>query len=761
MHIWLQLLARESVFLALLALIGSGPAAYLSDRFDAGARVALAPVLGFCLGSAVVTTILQFAPADSTYWVLAPLAIGSVVLAVWRRRRSSGARHPALISLTPRDVAQLALVCLVVVGPLTYVLHQRNTVGPGDYTFTDGVSYVSEIDGAMTTSTQDAAADWIRITQRGEGRFGDLTQYNWGFRASFNQNLDAAPLEANVTALLGLGATDTFDPFLIVLLLMGALGAFAGVRYVAQAPTWTAVLAGGMFGGAFFLELYFDTYQAAICGLALVVPLVVLGAEIARNQRKTDLALCALVVSGFLTVYPLFVPLVVGALVLVLAVLAVWRRRSGRAVTPYIRPIVLSLVGVAVLASIFEPVAFVRDIHYAEGIINNSVPLPRVGFTLPLDVLPGWLLQTREFWDMPPLGQGGFKQLLLGGVLPLGMLVLVAIALWRYRSTLVLLALAIVCAVVAEYSFASRDACTYCAERNLLPIAPLGAVLVALGVFALIASGSRWAKLVGIVAGVVVVLAVAQRVHVELQRFSNASYFLDTGNRVVLAKLPPGATVQLEGYDAGIQAQAEEGYVYFLANEHVPGRVSVVTATDPYQGLAYLTFDNASVPADTFSPYYDFVLTRLAGIKTARRVIARSGPIALEARARPLDVLPIDGIAVPIVRLDPEGIAFVQGPLAFYLTGNVRNSHVWAYLKFRLSVPVRIPPQRGVRFRQHGQTLTVCAPANGVSPLRIATLSMSASLVPGPVPAGLFPAPVPLHGIALTEMLAAIGSCRP
>ena len=51
------------------------------------------------------------------------------------------------------------------------------------------------------------------------------------------------PLASNVNALLGLGAIDTYDSFLTVLLLMGALGAFASVRHFARAPTLTATLA--------------------------------------------------------------------------------------------------------------------------------------------------------------------------------------------------------------------------------------------------------------------------------------------------------------------------------------------------------------------------------------------------------------------------------------------------------------------------------------------------------------------------------------
>ena len=762
MHIWTELLLREGAFLALLLLLGSGPAAYLSDRFDAGARLALAPILGFCVGSSVTTTILQFAPANSTFFILGPLGLASASLAAWRVSRAADARSWRAC-LTLMDLAQLALVCLVVAGPLTYSLHKRHTVGPAAYTYTDVDGYVAEQNGAMSTSTGDASSAWRRA-QRSDFRFSDLTQYNWGFRADFDQNLDAVPLEANFSALLGLGATETFSPFLIVLLLTGALGVFAGVRYVTRSRTWAASLAGGLFGGPFFLELYYDTYQAAICGLALMMPLVVLAGEMLRTRRTADLILCALVLSGFLTVYPLFVPLVVAALAIVLAGLAIRRRRAGGSLRSYVRPIGIRLLGLGLLAAALEPVAFVRDVHYARAIINNTIPLPRVGYALPLDVLPGWLLQTREFWNMQALGAGGFKQLVLGALIPLCFVGLIVFALWRYRSALVLVVLAGACALVAEYTFASRNACTYCAARNLLPLAPIGAVLIGLGVSALLISGSRTRVVFAVLGAALVTVAVAQRARVELERFVNSSYFLDSANRAMLSKLPrTTGLLQLEGYDASFQAQAEEALTYFLATEQHTGKVSLVTATNEYQGLAYLTFGNKFVPAVTFSPNYGYVLTRFGGVRTERSVIARSGGTALEERARPLDVTPIEGLAVPLARLDPSGIPWVQphSSLVLYVTGIADAAQVWASLTFRLSEPVTVPPQPGVRTLLRGKVLTACVPATGSSPLRIAMLRLSAQPVPGPVPEGLFPPPVPLEGIALTGMRAVAGACSP
>lgn len=759
MHILIELILREGAFLALLVALGAGPAAYLSTRFDAAARVAMTPVLGFCTGSALATTLTQFFPADDTYWVLVLAAVASVAVSYRRTRPGTGAAS-LRSRLGRREVAQVVLVCLAVAGPLSFTLLERNTVGPGDFYFTDGVSYVSETDGLRTTSTEDAAAAWIRIAVDGHGRFANLTQYNWAYRASYNQNLDAAPLEANADALLGLGASDTYDPFLIVILLAGGLGAFAALRYATQSRTWAAALAAGMFGGAFFMELFFDTYQAAICGLALVLPLVLTAAEMLRTRRRADVVLCALIVSGFLTVYPLFMPLVVLALVLVFAALALGRRLAREPIKPFVLPLALTLLATGALASLFEPVAFVRDIHYAVAIIRNTIPLPRVGFTLPLSVLPGWLLQTREFWSMPPLGHADAEQLLVGLVLPLGFIVVICAGLWRHRQALVLVALAVACGLVADYAYTSRQACTYCAERDLLPVAPIAAALLALGVYTLVAWGDRRLRRIGFAAALVIVIAVAQRTHVELRRFSGSAYFLDSANRQVLSKLPPGASVQLEGYDASYQAQAEEGYVFFLAEERSHGHASLITTTDPYQGLAYLTFYQANVPSQTFNPDYQYVLTRLAGIDSGRRVIARSGAVALEQRA-PLDVIPVSGITQSLVRVEPEGVGWVQPstPLVLDVTGQTNATRVWVHLMFQVSVRVSVPRQHGVTAVGRGSTLSVCVPATGSSPLRTAKVQISGALVPGVVPPGEYPPPVPAQGIALIGARAQTGSC--
>lgn len=762
MHIWTDLLAREAALFAVLLALGSGPAALLSERFDAAGRITLAPILGFCLGTCVATSLLEFFPVGQTYWTLVPLALLSLAVAALRTLRSRSRRAPGRPHL--RELAHILIVCAAVAGPLTYALHERHTVGPVAYSYTDVDSYVGEQDGAQTTSIQRAREIWTSNARSGTS-FGDLTQWDWSFLSFFDGNLDAAPLDANVNALLGLGATDTFGPFLVVLLLAGALGAFAAVRYTtrtaSRARTWPATVAAALFGGPLFLELWFDSYQAAIVALALLMPLALLSAESLRSRRWANFGLLALVLACLLTVYPLFVPMFVLTAAIVLGWLAftVWRR--GESIRALGRPTAVRIGAVAVMAIVFDPVGVTRDIHYYGKVIDNTVPLPRVGWHLPVDVLPGWLLQTREFWYLPSLGTGGFKQILLGAVLPLVFVGFIVIGVRRHRQALALVAFAGVCATVAEYAYASREACTYCAERDLLPLGPILAVLLALGLSAVFAMPRRWARAVGIAGAVLVAVAVGQRTRVELTRFTNGSYFLDSANRAALSHLPRKPTaVQLEGFGQTLSAQAEQPLIYHLANERARGRISIPLASNMNNALEYLDFGVVKVPGLEFHPSYDYVLTRFAGIATDRQVVARSGGIALERRNNDLDVTPVAGLNAPLARLDPSGTAWAQSgiPIQLYVTG-VNPARVWIRLTFRTSSSVGVASQPGIHTRQRAGMLVVCIPSTGKPPVRYASVKLSFAPTAGAIPHESFPPATPQEGVTLEAMRAVAGRC--
>jgi hypothetical protein len=756
----LEVIAREGALLVLLLALGAGPASLLSERFDAASRIALAPVLGFCVGTCAATTLLHFAPARDFAWALVPIGLVSVGVAVARtrsaRRRGAAVRRPGL-----RDVLQLALVCVAVAGPLTAVLAHRDTVGPAAFYYTDVNGYVAEQDGATRLSLDDARDAWEHARRTGED-FSDRTVWNWSFIASFDQNIDAAPLAAGAAWLLGLGATETFSPFLVVWLLCGALAAFAAVRYATASRTWMAALAGALFGGPFFLELWFDSFQAAIIAIGLVMPLALAAAETLRGGRRTDLVVLALVLATVATVYPLFLPVLAVTGALLLGWMALAARRRGERLRALARPAATRIAALIALVVVLDPVGITRDVRYYQKVLRNEVPLPRVHWDLPLDVIPGWLLQTRGFWYLPPLGVGGVKELALGGLVPAVMLVLIVIGVRRHPPALALVALAAVFGLVAEYSYASQDACTYCAERVLLPLAPIAAVLVALGLRALLASPGRLMRVLGVAAAVLVVVVVGQRARIELTRFVQSSFFLDSANRAVLDRLPPdAAAVHLEGYGQTFNAQAEQPLVYHLANERVPGRVSISFGSNLRNAIQYLNFGAERPAGPEFRPGYSHVLTRFAGIDSGRAVVARSGPIALERRTRPLDVVPYAGLAAPLARLDPSGTAWVQPdqPLRLHVVGREAGP-VWARLTFRASVPLAIPRQAGVRARRSGDTTVVCVRAAGAPPVRDAGLRVSATTVPAPVPPGLFPPAVPSRGVALAAMEGVAGRCE-
>ena len=479
MHVWIDLIAREGAYLALLLALGAAPASLLSaDRLGTAGRLALAPVLGFCLGTCVFTTVLEFVPAGDSSWLLIPLALASLTFAAWR------CRWRLLPRISWHEALQLLLIVVVVAGPLTAALGHHGTVGPAAYTYTDVDGFVAEQDGAIRTSTHDARAAWERYEETGD-RYADLTQWAWSFSAWFGQNLDAAPLNANFTTLLGLGATDTFSSFLIVLLLTGALTAFAAVRQLTASRTCFAALAGALYGGPLFLELWFDSFQAVIVALALLLPLVYLAVANLTGRRWQDLVLLAIVAGTVLTSYPVYLPVIVaaGGLALVLRVAVAQRR--GDDVRAVVRDLAIRLAALIGMVMILSPVGITRDIRFYRRVLNDEVPLPRVPWHLPLEVLPGWLLQTRGFWFLPTLGAGGSKQLVLAVLIPLAMLAVIAFGIRRYPAGLVLVGLGAVFGLLAEYSFASQQSCTYCAGRALLPIAAIAAVLLAVGLHAL------------------------------------------------------------------------------------------------------------------------------------------------------------------------------------------------------------------------------------------------------------------------------------
>jgi hypothetical protein len=746
MHVWLDLIARELLFCALLTALGAGPAAFLPDRFGRGARWSLSPTLGLCAGVCVTVTVVYVFPAHDTGWMVIVLALASVALAWWRR--PSRWRAPSL-----RSLVQVAIVAIVVIVSFDYPLAVRHTVGPVGFVVGDAGGYVSETDGEERESIHQAV--------RGRRPYADLALGAWSIYAQRAQQLDVSALEANVDDVLGLGSTDTQGPFLIAVLLVGALGAFAVVRIASGTPTWGAVLAGCLFAGPLFFELFMDGSQAAIAGSSLLGPMVVLGLEAVRRRQLATLVLLALLAAGLQTVYPLFVPTVVVGGGLALAVMVIRRVLRAR---PSRRESAIAagqLAGVLALSAAFTPVAFARNARYWASIAHRSfsfVTLPH--YLLPVDVLPGWTLQTREFYGLVnPFHQANPLEVLTAAAIPVLLIAVIAIGAMRYATVRVMLAMATGASLLAYYVWSTQN-CSYCVQRNLIPIAALVPPALALGVVALAALRGRGGALLAALVVAVLAIAVGPEATIERQRLSDGGYLLDQQDRQAAAHLPsrPGR-VELEGFTAGFEPSIELPLVYNLLNEKTHDEVSFPTVTDEGDALGYL-IGGPQPLGPSFDPDYTYVLTRLAGIANQRRTIARYGPIALQRRTHALDVTIIGGVSAAPVRLDPTGAAWVRSALRLLVVGGRPGGRAWVSLVLRRTVPVAVRKGRGVStVLEQGDTVRICLRALGTPPVRTARVKIAFRPRPAPVPRDVYVLNLPARGLQLMSMSVLPSSC--
>jgi hypothetical protein len=765
-HLWIEIVARELAMLVTLFALGIGPASFLGRRFDAAARLAIAPVFGLCVATCVFTTLIWFTAARHTFWLLPVIAAVSIVLALRRsitppdERDDSRGRWAALRRLRARDALSLAIVCIVVAAPLSYTLHERNSVGPTGFLIMDADGYTLTADGMEQLS--------IRQAQRPAPESSSFVHKEWHFYASGNSTINASPLAANLDLLIGLHATDTQSLFLIAFLLTDALGAFAAVRYFAPKPSWAAPLAGVLFAGPLFLQLMADGSQSATCGMAVMAPLATVGAEVLREQRFANLALFALLVSGLMALYPLYLPVIILAVVVVLVTIAILNWLRDRLSWHAVRRAALLGAIVVGLAIAFDVVGATRAVPFWLETLGGEDLANKPEYHLPLSVLPSWVLQTRQFYllqvsqlpFLPAMSQSPIGELIDGTILPAVFVAVIVFGLWRNRYGLVLAAIVVVFAAVAEYGSLAHG-CSYCVDRDTLPSAPPTIVLLILGIVALARGKHKWMRWTAIALAAIAVVAVGEQTKTERQLFAAESYFLGGQERALASELPPHpGAVDMEGFGENGEldlAIGEQPLVYSLLYEHSHGEVSMPNEYDDNRALAYIGGPNPRDPE--LIPDYRYVLTRLGGVETGRRVIARVGPLALEERTGPLDATITSGVAVPMVRQDARGLPSVVGPLHLLLLGG-GSAPAWILLRFQTLAPAGAPPQPGVRAHATEHELTVCVRATGTAPVRRAALNMTGRLYAGGVPAEKFGLSEPPRGITLLTMRA-VSHCTP
>ena len=204
---------------------------------------------------------------------------------------------------------------------------------------------------------------------------------------------------------------------------------------------------------------------------------------------------------------------------------------------------------VIALSVLFDLVAFLRDVRYWRQVLEGGYYLSGLPqYHLSYTVLPGWLLQTREFYSLTGLSSAPPKEVLIGLIIPLLLIAAILFGIKRRPAALIVVLVLLVYAAMGEFTSAAHN-CSYCTDRTLLPIVPLAIGLLVFGIVGLATARNGLLKFIGVAITVIAVVAVGARTRQERLRFADGAYFLDSSNRALLTHLQHYAgSVELEAY---------------------------------------------------------------------------------------------------------------------------------------------------------------------------------------------------------------------
>ncbi|MBA3422799.1 MAG: hypothetical protein H0U12_13090 [Thermoleophilaceae bacterium] len=738
-----DLLSREALLLLLLGALGSGPAALLPPCVPTVARVALAPALGLAAGSALLVTAAHLISMATAAWLVAvPGVVVSVAVAAAHVRHRPEERKPCRLRA---DAAAVAVLLVTVGAGFNAPLVTKDTQGPFGYNVADFAFYTSwqaalerdDVRAERHGPPWDLSAEVATTSLRS-------AQFQWGSTA--------VPASAN--ALFDWRPSDSQSAYLVTLALVAALGAFAAIRTVAGAVL-PALLGGLLAAGPVAYQLYVDSEQGALTGMALM-PAAVLIALLTSRRAARPWLLLGLVGAGMLAVYPLWATALALAAAAVVAVEGLVRAHGGRLQLRFFARSAGFLTSAATVAALLSPAAIVRTVRYLhfattdlfDREIANLNLFPRRDlpqYDLGLDFSPGWLLQTHHFYD----GQGLAPWVVdIAG--PIALAMLAAYGIWRFGGGWVLLVVMAISTALALYSWAAND-CTHCAARALLLMESPVSIAVALGVAAVAAAKSLppWlARTVAALAGAAILVAVASVSWSLEQKTVDADRFLSADVRALLPQLDGWrGSVHLEALEADLSATAYETPAIYAAVKDADTRVSVGAESNPgrpagQSALLTLGRFRKDLRGPEFDPRYDLVLTPLASVENTRRTLDRRGRYALQARGRPVDALVTAGVGV--APNDRNGHVRVRGPLKIWVVAD-RPMDARLEVELRGRGTSRTAPAAGTRtLARAPERVVLCTPvavSTGAARLSLALSTRppgSRAPAESRVPGGLF-----------------------
>ncbi len=744
----LEVLGTVALLVSVLTVLGAAAATFLPPHIPATARWCLAPTLGLTISICWLTSVNWWLPGRTVVFVglLPALACAAIVLV---RRRCTMAGPPSLVS-TAGPIA----LALIIATAFAWPLAKQHSLGPGAYQVWDGPNYASTQTGLIynAVTDHDWGPDWSLSVRNGEHYIPNNP---------LSQQVGFDSVAATLDAATGLQPIQTQVPFMIGLVVIGALGAYAAFVMLVGSRL-LALLAGLLYGGPVMYQLMLDGSEGAIAGITHLLPLVALGIFALRpGAGRAPAVLFALVAGSAAAAYPVFFPAIVAAAGLVWLITVIARARAAHGST---RAVVLKAVRGALLVAagtaLAAPFAFERSLGYWKDLIEGGgVVAGLPAFHLPLPVLPSYVLGTRDFYYLPHITDTNVTQWLLGDVLPLALLALVALAVLQLRRLWPLVVAALILLLVAV-GVANSD-CGYCVQRSLLPLGPISGFFLAAGVFAVATMRFRWATLIGTVAGVGVLLLVWHTNTALMRRGAGGAYFAPKSLVSALDRADqyPGP-VLLEGFGGSYDAPGELPTALLAADGggYRPGgpRLSVLIETNDFQGLAYLAIPGPAGPE--FAPDYRTVITRLGTVRSQRDVLWRGGGLAIARRASPYDVTAENGFVLNRVR-NADQRAFVSGPMSFVITGPPSRA-----VAVEVEVEGLVPKQLGKLRRGAVATRTaagvrICVPASGQrSVIRRAVVPTPTGLVGFQSPGWYANRPVAVSGPVLRRM-GVVSSC--
>lgn len=770
----LELAWRELAILLVLGLLGSGASAYLPGPLPAAARLALAPAFGLALGAGLTLSASQLMPMSTASWVvLLPAAFVSAALTLRLARRApTGARR------LPRAHVLWAAVALIVpAAALDAPLVEQRTPGPIGYSIADAAAY-SEQSFVLHRNTWDSTTFDPRLDAGAATRNRFLHDFYTGpvFQTG------TAPLQAALNETFGWHAIDSQSAMVVFLVTAGALGCFAFLLTLTGIG-WVAAVGGLLYAGPVVYQLHVESGQSALAGLALIGPLALTANRLGAAPVPAGL-LFGVLAGGLATVYPSYVPTLAGAGALTLAA-ALLRRRIGPTEA---RPLALACACAAAAAVAVAPVAIAKDVRYAravsDGMFDKSDVEAATGSRLqalkygrpvrsrpyrdslphwdrPAAAAPAWISGSRDIYYLPTKDQTSSLRWLTSDLLyPALILALAALGALRFPPSRTLLAAAGAALVVAGYSLWSQD-CEYCSQRNLLPLAPIAALLTAAGLASLAVRLRPKSSLVGFAPALLALLVVAvpaQRDWALAQRLEEGGSAVGADLRAVLeVAASRNGPIAIEGTGAGPPAVA--GIEGALLQTAVAERLRRPAVVD-WKSLPSFHHYPGDPPRNSdLDAGYRLVLTRIAGVATPRETVLRRGPYALQRRA-PTDVLVSFGAEADLVQRDPRGQAWLSGPLALAVATGEPGP---VYLRLALRGPAAPSLRAGggtVVLARGGRSVRLCARVTGGA-LRRKTLRLGFRPLPHqPSPDRYGRIPVADKRLRLVSLAAGSRRCR-